>query len=257
VKLKAAPDQTITLKSPREIEIMREAGRVVAGIVAELKRQTEPGMTTADVDRIAADLMKRVGATSTALGYYGFPGYICVSVNEQVVHGIPGPRKLKLGDLVKVDVAARYRGYVGDTTASYSLGPPSPSVERLMRVAEAALWKGIEQARPGNRMGDISNAIQRHVEGNGLSVVREFVGHGVGREMHEAPQVPHFGPPGQGRRLVPGMCLAIEPQVNLGQPGVRVLEDGWTAVTLDGSLSAHFEHTVVITPAGPRVLTLP
>jgi len=257
VKLKPTPDQTITLKSPREIEIMREAGRIVAGIVLELKRAARPGMTTAELDRIAADLMKRHDAVSTAKGYFGFPGYICVSVNNQVVHGIPGPLKLRQGDLVKVDVAASYRGYVGDTAASFTVGPPSPQAERLMRVTEEALFRGIEQARPGNRIGDISHAIQKHVEANKLSVVRDFVGHGVGRSMHEAPQVPHFGPPGKGRLLVPGMVIAIEPQVNLGQPGVRILEDGWTAVTLDGSLSAHFEHTVAVTEDGPQILTLP
>ena len=257
MKLKPVPDQSITLKSPREIEIMSEAGCIVAAIVQELKRQAQPGMTTGDLDRLAGDLMKRYGATSTAKGYFGFPGYICVSVNEQVVHGIPGTRKLRQGDLVKVDVAARYRGYVADTAASFSIGPPSRQAERLMRVTEEALQRGIEQARAGNRIGDVSHAIQRHVEAQGLAIVREFVGHGVGREMHEAPQVPHFGPPGKGRLLVSGMCLAIEPQVNLGQPGVRILEDGWTAVTLDGSLSAHFEHTVAITTQGPRVLTLP
>jgi methionyl aminopeptidase len=200
--------------------------------------------------------MRRHGGTSTAYGYFGFPGYICVSLNDEVVHGIPGPKRLRQGDIVKVDVAASYNGYVGDTTISFSLGQPSRDAERLMRVTEEALHKGIEQAWPGNRIGDISHAIQRHVEANGFSVVKEFVGHGVGRSMHEAPQVPHFGPPGKGRLLVPGMCLAIEPQVNFGQPAVRMLDDGWTAVTLDGSLSAHFEHTVAITHEGPRILTL-
>jgi methionyl aminopeptidase len=256
VKLKTAPDQTITLKSPREITIMRDSGRLVAEIVQHLKDVTRPGMSTADVDKIAAEHMRRHGATSTAYGYYGYPGYICVSVNDEVVHGIPGPKKIRHGDLVKVDVAASYKGYVGDTTISFSVGPAGPDAARLMRVTEDALLKGIEQAWPGNRIGDISHAIQRHVEASGLSIVREFVGHGVGRSMHEAPQVPHFGPPGKGRLLVPGMVLAIEPQVNLGLPGVRVLEDGWTSVTLDGSLSAHFEHTVAITDEGPRILTL-
>ncbi len=259
-----AADQTVTYKNAKEIAQMRESGRIVASIVKELKCRAEPGMTTLDLDRIAADIMKRHGATSTALHYppgahpkNQFPGHICVSLNDQVVHGIPGPRRLRLGDLIKVDVAASYQGWVADTAASFTVGPPSPKVEKLLRITEEALHRGIEQARPGNRMGDISNAIQRHVESNGLAVVREFVGHGVGRSMHEAPQVPHLGPAGQGRKLLEGLCLAIEPQVNLGQAGVRMLDDGWTAVTLDGSWSAHFEHTVAVTADGPLVLTLP
>ena len=255
--LKPVADNTIHLKSPREVEIMREAGRVVALTVQELKRTAEPGMTTKDLDRIAARVFQKHGARSTALGYFGFPGHICVSVNEQVVHGIPGGRRLKEGDLVKVDVAASYRGYVGDTTISFGVGKLRPEVERLVEVTEAALHKGIEQAVAGHRLSDISHAIQQHVEANGLEVVREFVGHGVGRSMHEPPQVPHFGSPGRGPTLKPGMCLAIEPQVNMGGRGVKILEDGWTAVTLDGSWSAHFEHTVAITPKGPVILTLP
>jgi methionyl aminopeptidase len=238
---------------------MRAAGRAVARIAQALTQSVRAGMTTADVDRLAAELMREHDCTSTALGYGypPFPGYICVSVNDQVVHGIPGSRRLREGDLLKLDIAARHNGYVGDTTVSFTLGPPSADQERLMRVTEQALLRGIEQARPGNRIGDISHAIQRHVETNGLSVVREFVGHGVGRDMHEAPQVPHHGPPGKGRLLVPGLVIAIEPQVNLGQPAVRMLNDGWTAVTQDGSLSAHFEHTVAVTANGPEILTLP
>src|SRR5919198_186588 len=223
--LKPVADNTIHLKSPHEIEIMREAGRIVARTVEELKRAAQPGVTTRDLDRVAAETFRKFGAKSTSLGYFEFPGHICVSVNDQVVHGIPGSRRLREGDLVKVDVAAMYRG--------------------------------IEQARPGQRLSNISHAIQTHVEANRLEVVREFVGHGVGRSMHEPPQVPHFGPPGHGPLLKPGMCLAIEPQVNLGGRGVRILEDGWTAVTLDGRWSAHFEHTVAITPKGPVILTLP
>jgi methionyl aminopeptidase len=223
----------------------------------DLKRAAEPGMTTADLDRVAARMFKQHGATSTALGYFGFPGHICVSVNEEVVHGIPGGRRLKEGDLVKVDVAASYRGYVGDTTISFGIGKLRPEVEQLVKVTETALHKGIQQAIAGQRLSDISHAIQRHVEASGFEVVREFVGHGVGRSMHEPPQVPHFGPPNRGPLLKPGMCLAIEPQVNMGGREVKILEDGWTAVTLDGSWSAHFEHTVAITPRGPVILTLP
>jgi methionyl aminopeptidase len=255
--LKPVADNTIHLKSPHEVEIMREAGRVVALTVQELKRAAEPGMTTKDLDRIAARMFKKHDAKSTALGYFGYPGHICVSVNDEVVHGIPGPRRLREGDLVKVDVAAMHRGYVGDTTISFGLGRLRPEIEKLIEVTEAAMHRGIEQALAGQRLGRISHAIQRHVEANGLQVVREFVGHGVGRSMHEPPQVPHFGPPERGPLLKPGMCLAIEPQVNLGERGVRILDDGWTAVTLDGQWSAHFEHTVAVTPKGPVILTLP
>ena len=255
--LKPVADNTIHLKSPHEIEIMREAGRIVARTVEELKRAAQPGVTTRDLDRVAAETFRKFGAKSTSLGYFEFPGHICVSVNEQVVHGIPGSRRLREGDLVKVDVAAMYRGYVGDTAASFGVGRLRPEVERLVEVTERAMYRGIEQARAGQRLSNISHAIQTHVEAKGLEVVREFVGHGVGRSMHEPPQVPHFGPPGHGPLLKPGMCLAIEPQVNLGGRGVRILEDGWTAVTLDGRWSAHFEHTVAITPKGPVILTLP
>ena len=255
--LKPVTDNTIHLKSPHEVEIMREAGRIVARTVEELKRAAQPGVTTKDLDRVAARTFAQYGATSTSLGYFGFPGHICVSVNEQVVHGIPGPRRLREGDLVKVDVAAMHRGYVADTAVSFGVGRVRPEVERLMDVTRAAMHRGIEQAIAGQRLGRISNAIQRHVEANRLHVVREFVGHGVGRSMHEPPQVPHFGPPDQGPILKPGMCLAIEPQVNLGGRGVKILEDGWTAVTLDGRWSAHFEHTVAVTPEGPVILTLP
>jgi methionyl aminopeptidase len=214
-------------------------------------------MTTKDLDRVAAQMFKLHGARSTALGYHGYPGQICVSVNDEVVHGIPGSRRLKQGDLVKVDIAASYRGYVGDTTLCFGIGSLEPEIQRLAEVTEAALMLGIEQARPGGRLTDIGHAIQRHVEANGFEVVREFVGHGVGRSMHEAPQVPHWGQRGHGPLLKPGMCIAIEPQVNQGGRDVRMLDDGWTAVTLDGKWSAHFEHTVAITPDGPMILTLP
>lgn len=258
--LKPTADNTIVLKSPREIAIMREAGKIVAAVTAELQRRAQPGMTTRDLDQIAAQMFKEVGAESTALGYFGYPGHICVSVNDEVVHGIPGPRKLKRGDLVKCDVAARYRGYVADTTHCFVVGGMDllpVRAQELVQVTQEALFHGIQQAIPGNRLSDIGAAIEAHVNDHGMSVVRDFVGHGVGRNMHEAPQVHHHGPPGRGPVLRPGMCLAIEPQVNLGSPAVRMLDDGWTAVTLDGSLSAHFEHTVAITDDGPLVLTLP
>jgi methionyl aminopeptidase len=216
-------------------------------------------MTTRDLDQIAAEMFKAAGAESTALGYFGYPGHICVSVNDEVVHGIPGPRKLKRGDLVKVDVAARLNGYVADTTHCFAVGgldTLSARARELVDVTRDALFHGISQARPGNRLSDIGAAIEAHVNQHRMSVVRDFVGHGVGRNMHEAPQVHHHGPAGRGPVLRAGMCLAIEPQVNLGSPEVRMLEDGWTAVTADGSLSAHFEHTVAITADGPQVLTL-
>lgn len=255
--LRPISDQSISLKSPKELEIMRQAGLIVAATVAELRQAALPGVTTKELDDLAGESLARQGAASTALGYYGFPAHICISVNQEVVHGIPGRRKLREGDLVKFDVAARYRGYVADTAVSVPVGKVRPDVARLAEVTEQALWQGIQHARAGNRLTDISHAIQVHVERHGFSVVRAFVGHGVGREMHEPPQVPHFGPPGRGPVLRPGMCIAIEPQVNMKGPEVRTLEDGWTAVTRDGSWSAHFEHTVAITPNGPLVLTQP
>lgn len=253
--LKPVTNTTIHLKSPHEIEIMREAGRIVALTVQELRRAAEPGATTKDLDRVAAQTFKKYGAATAIPPAYEFPAHICVSVNDEVVHGIPGPRRLREGDLVKVDVAAMYRGYVGDTAASFGVGKLRPEIERLVEVTEQAMYRGIEQALAGQRLSNISHAIQKHVEANGLQVVREFVGHGVGRTMHEPPQVPHFGEPGHGPLLKPGMCLAIEPQVNEGGRGVEILQDGWTAVTLDGCWSAHFEHTVAITPDGPDILT--
>lgn len=259
MQLKPTADNTIILKSPREIAIMRQAGKMVAAVARALEQRAEPGMTTRDLDAIAAEMFKAAGAESTALGYFGYPGHICVSVNDEVVHGIPGPRKLKRGDLVKTDIAARLNGYAADTTHCFAIGGLQtlpPRARELVEVTREALRRGIQQAVPGNRLSDIGAAIEAHVNEHGMSVVRDFVGHGVGRQMHEAPQVHHHGPPGRGPVLRPGMCLAIEPQVNLGSPSVRMLEDGWTAVTLDGSLSAHVEHTVAITPDGPQVLTV-
>jgi methionyl aminopeptidase len=259
--LKHSRDNTIILKSRRELEMMRESGRVVARTVREVIEAMQPGMTTRDLDRIAEKSFRRQGARSTALGYppggeNPFPGHICISVNDQVVHGIPGPLKIREGDLVKLDVAASYNGYVGDTTLTAVVGgTPTPQQERLMRVAREGMMAGIAKARPGNRLSDIGHAIQTYVEREGLKVVREFVGHGVGRTMHEPPQVSHWGPPNRGPILKPGMVFAVEPQVNLGGREVRMLEDGWTAVTVDGSLSAHYEHTVAVTEDGPWILT--
>jgi methionyl aminopeptidase len=258
MKLQPISEKNIILKSPSELRVMREAGLVVARTVRELVAAMKPGMATKEFDQVAAKSFKRQNAKSTELGYHGFPGQVCVSVNNQVVHGIPGGLRIKDGDLVKFDVAAEHKGYVGDTTLSATVGGKlTPDQERIMAVTYGGLMAGIAAARVGNRLSDIGHAIQTHVEGHGLKVVQEFVGHGVGRSMHEPPQVSHWGAPGRGPLLRPGMVLAIEPQVNLGGRAVHMLADGWTAVTVDGSLSAHYEHTVAITPDGPWILTEP
>ena len=253
--LRPTADNTISLKSPRELDAMRAASEVVARTIEELRGAIAAGMTTRDLERIAKESFRRQGARSGTLGYFDFPGQLCVSVNDEVVHGIPGRRRIEEGDIVKLDVVAVKNSYYGDAAVTIPIGKVSAEVERLMRITEEATLRGIAQACPGNRLSDISNAIQRYVEGHGLCVVREFVGHGIGRAMHEAPQVPNHGAPGRGPILQPGMVLAIEPQVNLGDAAVRILDDGWTAVTLDGKWSAHFEHTVAVTPRGPEILT--
>ncbi|MCC7366921.1 MAG: type I methionyl aminopeptidase [Chloroflexi bacterium] len=258
MKLKPITENQIIIKSPAELRMMRESGLVVSRTVRELVAAMKPGMTTKDLDQVALKSFKRQGAKSTAFGYHGFPGQICVSVNNQVVHGIPGPLKIHDGDLVKFDVAAQYRGYVGDTTLSAVVGSkPNDDQQRIMAITYGGLMAGIAAAKAGNRLSDIGHAIQTFVEKRGLKVVQEFVGHGVGRSMHEPPQVSHWGAPGKGPLLRPGMVIAIEPQVNLGGRAVQMLSDGWTAVTLDGKISAHYEHTVAITPDGPWVLTEP
>ncbi len=254
---RSSHDQTISLKSPRELEAMRAASQVVAHAIEALREAIRPGMQTRELGRVAEKAFKRHGARSGTLHYYGFPGQLCVSINEEVVHGIPGSRRIQPGDIVKLDVVAIKDGYYGDAAVTIPVGKVRPEVERLIRVTEEATLLGIEQARPGNHLTDIGQAIERHVLKHGLTVVRDFVGHGIGRAMHEAPQVPNYGPGGRGPLLVPGMVLAIEPQVNLGTNEVRVLADGWTAVTKDGAWSAHFEHTVAITEQGPRILTRP
>ena len=253
--LNMATQEAIVLRSPREIEKIREAAKIVVFTLKELKKAVKPGVTTKELDDLAGKIFKEKGAVSGSLHYHGYPGNICVSVNEVVVHGIGGPRKLNEGDIVKLDVAASYDGYFADSTMTYPVGQVKPEVAKLLRVTQEALHKGIAQARVGNRLSDISHAIQRHVEKNGFSIVRVFVGHGVGRSMHEPPQIPHFGPPHQGPLLRPGMVFAIEPQVNMGAPEINILEDRWTAVTKDGKWSAHFEHTVAVTTNGPDILT--
>lgn len=247
--------EEITLRSPREIEKMREAAKIIVLTLMELKKAAQPGITTKELDNLAGRIFRENDAVSGSLNYHGYPGNICVSLNEQVVHGIGGPLRLRDGDIVKFDVAASHKGYFADSTMTFPVGEIRPEVARLLKVTEEALFKGIDKAVVGNRVSDISHAIQRHVEKNGLSIVRAFVGHAIGRNMHEAPQVPHFGPPHQGPLLRPGMVLAIEPQVNMGSPEITVLDDHWTAITKDGKWSAHFEHTVAITNNGPDVLT--
>ena len=246
----------IVLKRPEEIARMREAGRLVARLLLELERRIRPGVTTQELDRFAEEFIRAAGGTPSFKGYRGFPASICTSVNEEVVHGIPGPRRLEEGDIISVDVGVWLQGYHSDGARTYPVGEIDPEGRRLLEVTERALYAGIAQARPGNRVSDISHAVQQVVEAAGFSVVREFVGHGIGRRIHEDPQVPNFGPPGRGPRLRPGMTLAVEPMVNEGGPEVVLKEDRWTAVTVDGRRSAHFEHTVAITEDGPAILSV-
>ncbi|MGE5631148.1 MAG: type I methionyl aminopeptidase [Caulobacteraceae bacterium] len=246
----------INIKSPREIELMRIAGRIVAETHELLKEVIKPGITTLELDTMAEEYIRKSGGIPSFKGYNGFPASICTSINEQVVHGIPGPTVLKDGDMIGIDIGAIYNGYNGDAARSYVIGKTNSELQRLVRVTEESFFKGIEYAIPGNRLSDISHAIQNHVEANGFSVVRDFVGHGIGKRMHEDPQIPNYGPPGKGPRLVSGMCLAIEPMVNQGRYAVKVLSDGWTVVTIDGKPSAHYENTVAITNGEPEILTL-
>jgi methionyl aminopeptidase len=248
-------DDVISLKSQEEIELMSRPCRVVAAVLESLKGVVRAGITTKELENFADSRIKALGGKSAFKGYRGYPSCICVSVNEQVVHGIPSSRRLAEGDIVSMDVGVLMDGFYGDAAITVPVGAVGKEDARLLKVTEEALYRGIEQAVDGNRLYDISNAIQKHVEGNGFSVVRLFVGHGIGREMHEEPQIPNYGPPGQGPRLRKGMTLAIEPMVNAGTYEVKVLPDGWTAVTLDGRKSAHFEHTIFIAEDGPRILT--
>lgn len=245
----------IVLKSPEEIAVMRRAGRIVAECHARLREWVKPGVTTGQLNDKVDELIRRLGGLPSFKGYRGYPASICTSVNDEVVHGIPGPRRLAEGDIVGIDIGACVDGFHGDAAYTYPVGQVDPEVERLLQVTEEALYRGIEAARVGGRLSDISHAIQTHVEAAGFSVVRDLVGHGIGRQMHEDPQVPNYGPPGRGVRLRPGMTLAIEPMVNAGTHYVKVLEDQWTVVTVDGKPSAHFEHTVALTPDGVEILT--
>jgi methionyl aminopeptidase len=251
----ATRERGITLKSPREIEFMRQAGKVVAQTIATLVEALRPGMKTLDLDDIAVQEIRRLGAKPSFKGYLGFPCTICVSINNEIVHGIPGDRVIQEGDLVSLDVGAVVEGFHGDSAVSVGVGKVSPVVTELIAVTREALERGIAAAIHGSRVGDISWAVQSFVEESGYSVVREYVGHGIGRALHEEPQVPNFGSPGSGALLWKGMVIAIEPMVNIGTWQTRVLEDNWTVVTADGSLSAHFENTLVITEGDAEVLT--
>ena len=247
----------IRIKSPQEIEKMRVACKAVANTLAGLVKAIVPGKTTtSDLDCLARELLADAHAVPSFKGYRGYPMNICVSVNEEVVHGIPGPRALRRGDIVGIDLGAIIDGYHGDGAVTAPVGEVTGAAKRLLRVTREALFEGIDRARPGNRIGDVSHAIQSYVEEHGYSVVRDLVGHGIGRDMHEDPQVPNFGRPGTGVRLREGMTLAIEPMVNAGGPAIETLDDHWTVVTRDRSLSAHFEHTVAITAHGPDILTV-
>ncbi len=246
----------IVLKSPREIELIRAGGGILAEAIEMLRDLVKPGVSTKEIDLEVEELIRKRGARPAFKGYRGFPATVCVSINEEVVHGIPAAhRRLQEGDIVGLDLGCIVEGYYADAAVTLSVGEIASDVQRLLNVTRESLGQGIAQARPGNRLGDISSTIQRHVEGHGFAVVRAFVGHGIGRALHEDPQIPNFGEPGRGPILKVGMCLAIEPMVTMGTWDVRILDDGWTAVTADGSLSAHFEHTIAITETGPEILT--
>jgi methionyl aminopeptidase len=245
----------IVCKSPAELEKMRAANALVADVLAELAGMVAPGITTNDLDVAAERLVRAGGAEPAFKGYRGYPCTLCASVNEQVVHGIPSKRSLGEGDIISLDMGVKLNGFYGDSAVTVPVGKVSDEAATLLRVTRESLEKGIAQVRLGARISDIGHAIQQHVEAHGFSVVREFVGHGIGAALHEEPQIANYGEPGRGPRLAEGMTLAIEPMVNVGRPAVKVLADGWTAVTKDGSLSAHFEHTVAVTRTGPLVLT--
>ena len=246
----------ITVKSPQELESMRRAGRIVGNVIDLLKAAVAPGMTTKDLDKIAYNEITRQRAKPTFMGYHGFPASICTSVNEEIVHGIPGKRILLEGDIVKVDVGATIEGFIGDAAVSLPVGAVTPEAITLMEDTRISLEEGIRAAQPGGRVGDIGAAVQAYGESRGYGVVREFVGHGVGRFLHEDPQVPNYGQAGMGPLLRVGMCIAIEPMFNLGDWHTKILDDEWTVITADGKLSAHFEHSIAITEDGPEILTV-
>lgn len=248
----------IVLKTGRELKIMREACRISAEALRLVGNAVEPGVTTAELDRVAEDYILSQGALPNFKNYEGYPATACISINNEVIHGIPSKKRvIKSGDIVSVDLGAKFDGYHGDNAATFACGDVSDEAKRLMDTTRESLYEGIKAAVCGGRLGDIGHSIQQYVEQQGYSVVRQFVGHGIGTNLHEAPEVPNYGIPGRGIRLMPGMTLAIEPMVNVGNYDVKVMPDGWTVLTKDGSLSAHFEHTIVITPDGPQILTRP
>lgn len=247
---------SIKIKTPEEIDILRKAGKILASIIRELERSLESGMTTKDIDLKAEALIRRANVLPAFKGYRGFPGCTCISVNEEVVHGIPGVKAVKDGDIVSIDVGIIHDDYYSDTAVTVAIGKVDEQCLKLLDVTRESLFKGIEKACPNNRLSDISWAVQQHVERNKFSIVRNFVGHGIGRQLHEEPEIPNFGEPHQGPVLKEGMVFAIEPMVNLGKHQTKILSDGWTVVTEDGKPSAHFEHTVAITNKGPEILTL-
>jgi methionyl aminopeptidase len=246
----------IVCRSRAEIEKLRRVNQIVARVLSEIRQMALPGVTTGQIDEAAEALVRGAGAEPAFKGYHGYPATVCASINEQVVHGIPSTRALVEGDIISLDMGAKLDGFFGDCAVTVPVGRVSQTAGRLLQVTEEALFRGIEAVRPGARVSDIGAAVQQHVEAQGFSVVREFVGHGIGTALHEEPQIANYGPGGRGPRLSPGMVLAIEPMVNAGAAAVKVLSDGWTAVTRDGSLSAHFEHTVVVTADGCEILTL-
>lgn len=247
----------IVLKTSRELSVMREACRISAGALQLVGKAVEPGISTWELDKIAEEYILSQGAKPNFKGYSGYPATACISINNEVIHGIPSKKRiLKAGDIVSVDLGASIEGYNGDNAATFAVGDISDEAKRLMDATRESLYEGIKAARAGGRIGDIGSAIQHYVEERGFSVVRDFVGHGIGTKLHEAPEVPNYGIAGKGIRLMPGMTIAIEPMINLGLPGVKTLSDGWTVETKDGSLSAHFEHTVAITSDGPQIMTV-
>jgi methionyl aminopeptidase len=246
----------ISIKSAREIEIMRRSGKITAKVLGDLMRAAKPGMTTRDLDRLAESGIRAMGGEPTFKGYHGYPCSICASVNDEVVHGIPGDYTLQEGDLLSIDIGTTFEGYVSDSAVTIPIGEVGENAKRLMRVTQESLMAGIEQMRNGKRLGDIGSAVQKHAEANGYGVVRELVGHGVGTKMHEEPQVPNYGRAGAGLELRSGLVLAIEPMITEGHYAVQTLKDGWTVVTADGKLAAHFEHTIAVTDEGPKILTL-
>jgi methionyl aminopeptidase len=245
----------ILLKSPQELAKMEVANQIVAEILGGIKERLGPGVETRELDELAEEMCRDRGVEPAFKGYRGYPRSICISVNEEIVHGIPGPRRLKAGDVVSLDFGVKYRGYYGDAALTVAVGQVGPRALKLLEITEKALYAGIEQARVGKHLSDISHAVQTVVEGAGFGVIREFVGHGIGRSLHEDPQIPNFGPPGRGPLLQAGMTLAIEPMTTMGAWQVKILQDGWTAVTQDGSYAAHFEHTVAVTENGPLILS--